>query len=67
MRAFGGVVAGLALSLALAACGGAGSPPVQVAPTAAPPAASESPAAAPPASPAGTMDPNAQDDYDYGY
>lgn len=65
MRAFAGVLAALVLSLALAACGGAGAPPVQVVPTVAPPA-SESPAA-PAASPAGTMDPNAQDDYDYDY
>jgi len=67
MRALGGVLAGLLLSSALAACGGAGSPPIQVAPTNAPPAASGAPAApaAPAASPAGTMDPDAQDDYDY--
>ena len=64
MRTLGVVLAGLVLSLALAACGGAGSPPVQVAPTAAPPA-SVSPAASPAASPAGTMAPDAQDDYDY--
>lgn len=65
MLALRGVLAGLVFLGALAACGGAGSPPVQVAPTAAPPAASANPAA--PASPAGTMDPDAQDDYDYDY
>ena len=65
MRTLGGVLAGLVISLALAACGGAGAPPVQVGPTAAPPASESS--AAPAASPAGTMDPNAQDDYDYDY
>jgi hypothetical protein len=64
MRALGSVLAGLLLGSALAACGGAGSPPVQVAPTNAPPAASGAPAA-PAASPAGTMAPDAQDDYDY--
>jgi hypothetical protein len=63
MRALAGVL--MALSLLAAACGGAGSPPVQVAPTAAPPAASGAPAATPAASPAGTMDPDAQDDYGY--
>lgn len=66
MRAFRGVLAALAISLALAACGGAGSPPVQVAPTIAPATSSSAPAA-PAASPAGTADPDAQDEYDYDY
>lgn len=64
MRALAGLFA-VVLALGIVACGGAGAPPVQVAPTAAPPS-SASPAA-PAASPAGTMDPNAQDDYDYDY
>lgn len=64
MRAFRGVLAGLLLGSAFAACGGAGSPPIQVAPTNAPPAASSAPAA-PAASPAGTAAPDAQDDYGY--
>lgn len=63
MRAPAGLFAGL-LALGIVACGGAGTPPVQVAPTA---PASESPAAAPAASPAGTTDPDAQDEYDYDY
>lgn len=65
MRALAGLFA-VVLALGIVACGGAGTPPVQVGPTSAPSAASESPAA-PAASPAGTMDPNAQDEYDYDY
>ncbi len=61
MRALGRLLCGLVLLGALAACGGAGSPPVQVGPTAAPTEM------APAASPAGTMDPSGQDDYEYDY
>jgi hypothetical protein len=64
MRALAGLFA-VVLAFGILACGGAGTPPVQVAPTAAPPA-SGSPAA-PAASPAGTTDPNSQDEYDYDY
>lgn len=64
MRALSGLVA-VVMALGIVACGGAGTPPVQVVPTTAPPAASESAAPAPAASPAGTMDPADEDDYDY--
>lgn len=63
MRALAGLFAAV-LALGIVACGGAGTPPVQVVPTTAPPAASGNPAA-PAASPAGTAAPDAQDDYDY--
>ena len=66
MRALAGLFAAV-LALGIVACGGAGTPPVQSVPTTAAPAATESPAGAPGASPAGTMDPDAQDEYDYGY
>ena len=66
MRALAGLFATV-LALGIVACGGGGTPPVQVVPTSAPPAASASPAAAPAASPAGTTDPDAQDEYDYDY
>lgn len=63
MRALAGVLAGI-LALGIVACGGAGSPPVQISPAATnAPAATGAPAApaAPAATPAGTAD------QDYGY
>lgn len=63
MRALAGLIA-VVLGLGIVACGGAGTPPVQVVPTTAAPAASGSPAA-PAASPAGTAAPDAQNEYGY--